>query len=210
MVLIFFGFRVAVLFLMFHPVDRLTAKFNKWWSGGLEEHILAGMLSLRRIEGSFIFIYMYIYVYTVIDIYIYKHYIRFLSYLHFLILSSFFCKGQLVTFIAEKTCKNSSESIGDVVIAINSYKHAYDELFNESEEGFNTDKEIGVYPTDAEPFCLAWKDLSVLLKKKGTKLIDRVSGIARSGRVLALMGPSGAGKTTLLNALGNRYVHICI
>lgn len=35
-------------------------------------------------------------------------------------------------------------------------------------------------------------------------MIDGVSGIARSGRVLALMGPSGAGKTTLLNALGNR------
>ncbi len=57
MVLIFFGFRVMVLFFMFHPVDRLTAKFNKRWSGGLEEHILAGMLSLRRIEGSLTFIY---------------------------------------------------------------------------------------------------------------------------------------------------------
>lgn len=36
------------------------------------------------------------------------------------------------------------------------------------------------------------------------QLIDSVSGVARSGRVLALMGPSGAGKTTLLNALSNR------
>jgi hypothetical protein len=40
-------------------------------------------------------------------------------------------------------------------------------------------------------YCLVWKDLSVLLKKNGNKLIDNVSGIARSGRVLALMGPSG-------------------
>lgn len=54
MVLIFFGFRMMVLFFMFHPVDRLTAKFQKWWSGGLEEHILAGMVSLRRIEGQLV------------------------------------------------------------------------------------------------------------------------------------------------------------
>jgi len=52
--------------------------------------------------------------------------------------------------------------------------------------------------------CLTWKNLDVVLKNKGTKLIDNVSGTARASRVLALMGPSGAGKTTLLNALGNR------
>jgi hypothetical protein len=54
MVLMVFGFRMMVLFFMFHPVDRLTAKFQKWWSGGLEEHILAGMISLRRIEGQLV------------------------------------------------------------------------------------------------------------------------------------------------------------
>jgi hypothetical protein len=51
LVLIFISFRMGVLFLMFHPVDSLTAKFNKWWSGGLEQHILAGMISIRRLEG---------------------------------------------------------------------------------------------------------------------------------------------------------------
>lgn len=52
---------------------------------------------------------------------------------------------------------------------------------------------------------LEWKDLSVVLKDKaGTKLVDKVSGAALPGRILALMGPSGVGKTTLLNALSNR------
>lgn len=51
---------------------------------------------------------------------------------------------------------------------------------------------------------LSWKDLDLVLKKGGKKLIDNVSGSVRAGRVLALMGPSGAGKTTLLNALANR------
>jgi ABC-type multidrug transport system ATPase subunit/ABC-type multidrug transport system permease subunit len=61
------------------------------------------------------------------------------------------------------------------------------------------------YPQgDMAPSCLEWTDLSLTLKKKGKVLIDTMSGTARSGRVLALMGPSGAGKTTLLNALGNR------
>ena len=57
---------------------------------------------------------------------------------------------------------------------------------------------------DCPPYCLVWKDLSLNLKKNGKLLVDKVSGSARAGRVLALMGPSGAGKTTLLNALGNR------
>ena len=63
--------------------------------------------------------------------------------------------------------------------------------------------------SDKLPSCLEWTDLSLTLKGKGKGkdmkvLINTMSGTARSGRVLALMGPSGAGKTTLLNALGNR------
>jgi ABC-type multidrug transport system ATPase subunit len=53
---------------------------------------------------------------------------------------------------------------------------------------------------------LTWTNLRVVLpkKKQGGVLIDSVSGIVSSGRILALMGPSGAGKTTLLNALARR------
>lgn len=54
------------------------------------------------------------------------------------------------------------------------------------------------------PHCLVWRNLTLTLNKGGAALIDGVSGTARAGRVLALMGPSGAGKTTLLNSLGNR------
>jgi ABC-type multidrug transport system ATPase subunit/ABC-type multidrug transport system permease subunit len=38
------------------------------------------------------------------------------------------------------------------------------------------------------------------------RLLNRISGVARPGRVLALCGESGAGKTTLLNTLAGRTV----
>ena len=41
-------------------------------------------------------------------------------------------------------------------------------------------------------------------QKAWKKLLSGVTGTARGGRVMAVMGPSGAGKTTLLNALAGR------
>lgn len=40
-----------------------------------------------------------------------------------------------------------------------------------------------------------------IIKKRKKVIIDEISAEVKSGRLLALMGPSGAGKTTLLNAL---------
>ena len=57
---------------------------------------------------------------------------------------------------------------------------------------------------------LTWRRLVIKFKgtgKKGRKILDNVSGIAKAGRVLAIMGPSGAGTSTLLNALSNRAVY---
>jgi ABC-type multidrug transport system ATPase subunit/ABC-type multidrug transport system permease subunit len=64
--------------------------------------------------------------------------------------------------------------------------------------------------SDEHPFCLTWSELTLRLKKNEKVILDKMSGSARAGRVLALMGPSGAGKTSLLNALGNRasYGHV--
>lgn len=54
------------------------------------------------------------------------------------------------------------------------------------------------FHTADESGTLSWNDFSVILPKTGARLVDSVSGFVKSGRILALMGPSGAGKTTLL------------
>jgi len=61
---------------------------------------------------------------------------------------------------------------------------------------------------------LAWKDVTVntlVASKKGSasegkKLLDKVTGLALPGSLLAIMGSSGAGKSTLLNTLLFRHL----
>ncbi|XP_028178626.1 protein scarlet isoform X1 [Ostrinia furnacalis] len=76
----------------------------------------------------------------------------------------------------------------------------YEPLFPEVEEVLG--------PTPAQlPCTLVWRDLSVHIRVKGgalKRLVNNVSGIAKPGTLVALMGPSGAGKTTLMSALAHR------
>uniref|UniRef100_A0A146KYL8 Protein scarlet n=2 Tax=Lygus hesperus TaxID=30085 RepID=A0A146KYL8_LYGHE len=66
-----------------------------------------------------------------------------------------------------------------------------------------------------EDLALTWENINLyainvknsLFKKKivtRTKLLRKVSGIAKAGKLCAIMGPSGSGKTTLLTAIGQR------
>ena len=71
-------------------------------------------------------------------------------------------------------------------------------------EDYNPQRGADYFNTEKPPHCLVWKDLTLTLKQKSTVILDKMSGSARAGRVLAIMGPPGSGKTTLLNSLGNR------
>lgn len=62
----------------------------------------------------------------------------------------------------------------------------------------------GDAPTSVD---LAWNQLYLDLKLKDgsiKSILSGVSGVASSGRLTAIMGPSGAGKTSLLNALAQQ------
>lgn len=59
-----------------------------------------------------------------------------------------------------------------------------------------------------EEFILSWKKVSAWpgdLQSRKTKILNDVSGIAKSGSLVAVLSPSGGGKTTLLAILNKRF-----
>lgn len=48
---------------------------------------------------------------------------------------------------------------------------------------------------------LTWNDLCVSCRNGTKNIIEGVTGYARPGELLAVVGPSGSGKSTLLDAL---------
>ena len=108
-----------------------------------------------------------------------------------------------MSFVTQKNVeKGETFERAQSLRAIRDEAGAYQRLFDEVNPQIDDFSAKSV--NGHKQFSLVWKNLSVNLKRKGTNLIDNVSGVAQSGRLLAMMGPSGAGKTTLLNALGNR------
>ncbi|MED6125222.1 ATP-binding cassette sub- G member 1 [Stylosanthes scabra] len=52
--------------------------------------------------------------------------------------------------------------------------------------------------------CLTWKDVWVTVKNGSRVILEGVTGYAKPGQLLAIMGPSGSGKSTLLDTLAGR------
>lgn len=68
-------------------------------------------------------------------------------------------------------------------------------------------KDISVFiPKDKEEFLTSWLSKRKKVHSVGQykRVLNNISGVARPGTLLAIMGASGAGKTTLLNALALR------
>lgn len=150
LVLIFIILRLAILFLMYYPVERILFSILKIFKNKHEEEE----------KGSSAFIQV------------------------------------------DVNDSNKDLSTDDLVNDCNDSLFVDNGNSDDNNEDNNSDNDRNHIITTG--YCLEWKNLSVTLKQKGTVLIDRVSGVALPGRILALMGPSGAGKTTLLNALSNR------
>ncbi|BGP04521.1 hypothetical protein JCM10049v2_000323 [Rhodotorula toruloides] len=76
--------------------------------------------------------------------------------------------------------------------------------------GSDAEDENGVTAEQIEGSVLAWNAISLWVDTplETRRLLDRVSGYIKPGRVCALLGASGAGKSTLLNVLAGRSIGV--
>eukprot|EP00599_Poterioochromonas_sp_BG-1_P003195 CAMPEP_0173133204 /NCGR_PEP_ID=MMETSP1105-20130129/595_1 /TAXON_ID=2985 /ORGANISM="Ochromonas sp., Strain BG-1" /LENGTH=1323 /DNA_ID=CAMNT_0014044843 /DNA_START=330 /DNA_END=4298 /DNA_ORIENTATION=+ len=180
LVLIFAVCRLASLFLMYYPVQRIMYVIQDFFSGISSRGILDNQIGLRRVEGQ-------------MNSFLASHHINQLKSKEDSKLDSVDEEEQMLDrhgsnpALIRQESLTTSKRISELV------------LTNCSKESI-----VRHFRLNREGSCLRWKNLSVKLKKDKKVLINSVSGVALPGRILALMGPSGAGKTTLLNALGNR------
>ncbi|CAI9104067.1 OLC1v1002675C1 [Oldenlandia corymbosa var. corymbosa] len=78
---------------------------------------------------------------------------------------------------------------------------------DDEDHGEGNDETTRPFGAQREGVFLTWDDLWVSVRdgKRGSKSILRgLTGYARPGELLAIMGPSGSGKSTLLDALAGR------
>ena len=69
----------------------------------------------------------------------------------------------------------------------------------------------GSTQTEEGGICLTWKDLWVTVsmgKKRSRSILQGLTGYAKPGQLLAIMGPSGCGTSTLLDALAGVYFKV--
>jgi len=66
------------------------------------------------------------------------------------------------------------------------------------------DREKGDMKQSVKGISVSWSKLVYEDARTSKQILKGITGIARPGRILAVMGPSGAGKTTLLQCLSQR------
>ena len=194
--LIWVLYRLAVLLLLYLPLDRLKALWQECMSTGLETSVLTSRIGLHKVEGQL-------------------KYLMATNIRDGLKPASINCSVNTAAFkpydsrnIHHNNCniKNRNNCQYDSMLVKSYSSDIHDLLFDSSY--------LHMTPVlraqEKRTACLQWKNLTAVLKKSNRAVLEGVGGLARSGRVVGVMGAPGAGKSTFLRTLCSRasYVHV--